>query len=99
MNRNYNKKINVDVRIISASNKNLSESIQKGLLREDLFYRLSVVPIEVPPLYKRGEDIIDLINHFLNVNLVFLMPLSHHFLLFYHLLTLKSFVHQLYVLE
>ena len=62
-----NKKINVDVRIISASNKNLSESIQKGVLREDLFYRLSVVPIEVPPLNKRGEDIIYLINHFLDV--------------------------------
>ena len=62
-----NKKINVDVRIISASNKDLLESIQKGLLREDLFYRLSVVPIEVPPLHTRGEDIIDLLNHFLNV--------------------------------
>ena len=62
-----NKKINVDVRIISASNKDLLASIQKGLLREDLFYRLSVVPIEVPPLHTRGEDIIDLLNHFLNV--------------------------------
>jgi len=62
-----NKKINVDVRIISASNKKLLESIQQGLLREDLFYRLSVVPIEVPPLYERGEDVIDLINHFINV--------------------------------
>jgi len=62
-----NKKINVDVRIISASNKNLLDAIQKGLLREDLFYRLSVVPIEVPPLHTRGEDIIDLLNHFLNL--------------------------------
>ena len=61
-----NKKINVDVRIISASNKNLLKFIEDGLLREDLFYRLSVAPIDVPPLKKRGEDIIELLNHFLN---------------------------------
>ncbi len=61
-----NKKIYVDVRIISASNKNLSLSVREGRLREDLFYRLSVAPIEVPPLIKRGEDIKDLIIHFLN---------------------------------
>ena len=62
-----NKKINVDVRIISASSNNLIEFIQKDKLREDLFYRLSVAPIEVPPLNKRGEDIADLIAHFLNL--------------------------------
>ena len=62
-----NKKINVDVRIISASNKNLTEFIKNGTLREDLFYRLSVAPIEVPPLNKRGDDISDLIIHFLNL--------------------------------
>ncbi len=61
-----NKKINVDVRIISASNNNLIEFIEKDKLREDLFYRLSVAPIEVPPLNKRDEDISDLIIHFLN---------------------------------
>ena len=61
-----NKKINVDVRIISASNNNLTEFIHNGTLREDLFYRLSVAPIEVPPLNRRGEDIVDLIVHFLN---------------------------------
>ena len=61
-----NKKINVDVRIISASNKNLLKFIEDGLLREDLFYRLSVAPIDVPPLKKRGDDIIELLNHFLN---------------------------------
>ena len=61
-----NKKINVDVRIISASNKNLLKSIEDGSLREDLFYRLSVAPVEVPPLKNRGEDIVDLIHHFLN---------------------------------
>ncbi len=62
-----NKKINVDVRIISASNNNLVEFIKEGTLREDLFYRLSVAPIEVPPLNKRSEDIADLIVHFLNL--------------------------------
>ena len=62
-----NKKINVDVRIISASNNNLTEFIKDGTLREDLFYRLSVAPIEVPPLNKRGEDIAELIFHFLNI--------------------------------
>ena len=62
-----NKKISVDVRIVSASNKNLSQSIKEGLLREDLFYRLSVAPIEVPSLFKRAEDIAELINHFLNL--------------------------------
>jgi len=59
-----NKKITVDIRIISASNKNLLKSIDDGLLREDLFYRLSVVPIDIPPLNKRIEDINDLIKHF-----------------------------------
>ncbi len=62
-----NKKINVDVRIISASNNNLTEYIKNGILREDLFYRLSVAPIKVPPLNKRGEDIEDLIFHFLKL--------------------------------
>ena len=62
-----NKKINVDVRIISATNKNLLECVQEGTFREDLFYRLSVVPIQVPPLNKRNEDIFDLIKYFLNV--------------------------------
>ena len=61
-----NKKINVDVRIISASNNNLMDFIKNGSLREDLFYRLSVAPIVVPPLNKRGDDIVDLIVHFLN---------------------------------
>mgnify|MGYP005677696705 FL=1 len=60
-----NKKINVDVRVISASNKNLLKSMEEGVLREDLFYRLSVAPIEVPSLNKRGEDINDLVEYFL----------------------------------
>ena len=62
-----NKKIYVDVRIVSASNKNLTHSINEGILREDLFYRLSVAPIEMPPLNNRVDDISDLIDYFLCV--------------------------------
>ena len=60
------QKINLDIRIISASNSELSESIQKGRFREDLYYRLSVVPIHLPPLRERKEDIPLLIRHFLD---------------------------------
>jgi two-component system, NtrC family, response regulator AtoC len=59
------RKIKLDIRIISASNKNLEDSVRAGDFREDLFYRLSVVPIHLPPLRKRKEDIPLLINHFL----------------------------------
>ena len=62
-----NKKISVDVRIVSATNQNLKKSIAEGVLREDLFYRLSVVPIEMPSLNKRVEDIASLIDYFLLV--------------------------------
>jgi len=62
-----NKKVTVDVRIISASNKDLFTSIKDGVLREDLFYRLSVVPINIPPLNKRVDDIGPLIQHFLKL--------------------------------
>jgi PAS domain S-box-containing protein len=57
----------VDVRVIAATNRNLEEAIVKGKFREDLFYRLSVFPIEVPPLRKRGDDIIQLAQHFLTI--------------------------------
>ena len=60
------KKINLDIRIISASNSELSESIMKGGFREDLYYRLSVVPIHLPPLRERKKDIPLLIRHFLD---------------------------------
>ena len=62
-----NKKVTVDVRIISASNKDLLQSVKDGFLREDLFYRLSVVPIQIPPLRERSEDINSLIQHFLKL--------------------------------
>lgn len=51
------KKINVDVRIIAATNKNLTEEIEKENFREDLFHRLNVIPISIPPLRERKEDI------------------------------------------
>ena len=55
----------VDVRVIAATNRNLEELMVAGRFREDLFYRLSVFPIEVPPLRKRPEDVIQLAQHFL----------------------------------
>ncbi len=58
------KKIEVDVRIISATNKNLKEEIENSNFREDLFHRLNVIPIQIPPLRERSEDIPILINHF-----------------------------------
>lgn len=57
--------ITVDVRILAASNRNLKKEIAAGRFREDLFYRLNVVPIELPPLRERGGDIQMLANHFL----------------------------------
>ncbi|HMI30882.1 MAG TPA: sigma-54 dependent transcriptional regulator [Candidatus Limnocylindrales bacterium] len=58
--------IQVDARIVAATNKNLSEEIQAGRFREDLFYRLSVVPIHVQPLRARREDVPILIQHFMS---------------------------------
>ncbi|MEM9989765.1 MAG: sigma-54 dependent transcriptional regulator, partial [Pseudomonadota bacterium] len=59
------KTVKVDVRVISATNRNLEEEVRKGTFREDLFYRLNVFPVEVPPLRRRPEDIPALIHHFI----------------------------------
>jgi len=57
--------IKVDVRIISATNQNLEEKVKKGEFREDLFFRLNVIPVYMPPLRDRREDIPLLTNHFI----------------------------------
>jgi two-component system, NtrC family, nitrogen regulation response regulator GlnG len=58
--------IRADVRIIAATHRDLRQMIRQGLFREDLYYRLNVVPIRLPPLRERSEDIPELIGHFLN---------------------------------
>lgn len=62
------KLMKVDVRVLAASNKDLEKEIEKGRFREDLFYRLNVVPIVVPPLRERREDIPALVRHFMKVH-------------------------------
>jgi two-component system, NtrC family, response regulator PilR len=61
-----NEEIDIDVRVIAATNKNLQEGIRQGSFRSDLFYRLNVISIEIPPLRERKEDIPILMNYFLS---------------------------------
>jgi two-component system response regulator PilR (NtrC family) len=60
------REIKIDVRLITASNRDLEQAVQEGVLREDLFYRLNVIPIQLPPLRERREDIPILVAHFLD---------------------------------
>jgi two-component system response regulator AtoC len=60
------KTISVDVRLISATNKNLEELMSRGGFRSDLYYRINVVPLTIPPLRERKEDIVLLVQHFLD---------------------------------
>jgi len=56
----------VDVRIVAATNRNMLGLVGKGLFREDLYYRLNVISIDIPPLKERGDDILLLINHYVS---------------------------------
>jgi len=60
------KLVEIDVRIIAATNRDIAHALKSGALRKDLFYRLNVVSIEIPPLRERKEDIPPLINHFIS---------------------------------
>lgn len=60
-----NQELKLDVRVIAATNRNLLEEVEKGLFREDLYYRLNVIPVVIPPLRQRQEDMPILINHFI----------------------------------
>ncbi len=61
-----NKEIKLDVRVVSATNRNLMEEVTAGNFREDLYYRLNVIPVTIPPLRQRQEDVALLIKHFVD---------------------------------
>ena len=57
--------VDIDVRVVVATNRNLKEEIREGRFREDLYFRLNVFPVELPPLVERGQDVVELAEHFL----------------------------------
>ncbi len=59
------KPIPIDIRLIAATNKNLKEMVSEGTFREDLFFRLNIIPIDLPPLRERKGDLVPLVKHFL----------------------------------
>jgi transcriptional regulator with GAF, ATPase, and Fis domain len=59
------REIDIDVRVIATTNRNIIKMVEENKFRSDLFFRLNVFPIKVPPLRNRPEDIVDLIEHFL----------------------------------
>jgi len=59
--------IHIDVRVIAATHRNLEQEIERGNFRQDLYYRLNVIPLELPALHERGDDILLLARHFINI--------------------------------
>lgn len=78
-----NKEYQVDVRIIAATNRNLEEEVGKGRFREDLFYRLNVFPLQIPPLRERRDDILPLADYFLKPRRVRLSPAAERLITSY----------------